>query len=238
MTITFKWEDETGWQRNFSVQIHLAKLKNCISVLSLIVFGKFLTLLIKCFFLFSFQKIAEHNSKGHSYTLAMNQFGDLTHNEYQFIYLGMRGHFSTERKRSGSTYMPPSHVTLPEEVDWRQEGYVTPVKNQGMRVYRLRLESKSSPNFKLFAIEFIVWKVSILILPCYILWAEDDLSFNRNKWKHFFGWSGFAENNFADYFTSSHVDGQSEVESKPFVINFETRVSLRLNPVAFFAKRI
>lgn len=77
------------------------------------------------------KKIAERNSKGHSYTLAMNQFGDLTHNEYQFIYLGMRGHFSTERKRSGSTYMPPSHVTLPEEVDWRQEGYVTPVKDQG-----------------------------------------------------------------------------------------------------------
>ena len=78
----------------------------------------------------------------------MNQFGDLTHDEYQFIYLGMRRHFSTERKRSGSTYMPPSHVPLPEEVDWRQEGYVTPVKDQGMRVYRLRLESKSSPNFK------------------------------------------------------------------------------------------
>ncbi|XP_068722613.1 cathepsin L-like [Montipora capricornis] len=77
------------------------------------------------------KKIAEHNLKGHSYTLSMNQFGDLTQNEYRFIYLGMRGRFSTERKRNGSTYMPPSHVTLPAEVDWRQEGYVTPVKNQG-----------------------------------------------------------------------------------------------------------
>ncbi|XP_044175712.1 procathepsin L-like isoform X2 [Acropora millepora] len=77
------------------------------------------------------KKIAKHNSEGHSHVLAMNQFGDLTETEYRFLYLGMRSHFSTESKRNGSTYLPPSHVTLPAEVDWRQEGYVTPVKNQG-----------------------------------------------------------------------------------------------------------
>ncbi|KAK2554731.1 Cathepsin L [Acropora cervicornis] len=77
------------------------------------------------------KKIAKHNSEGHSHVLAMNQFGDLTETEYRFLYLGMRSHFSTESNRNGSTYLPPSHVTLPAEVDWRQEGYVTPVKNQG-----------------------------------------------------------------------------------------------------------
>jgi len=66
--------------------------------------------------------------------LAMNYFGDLTQDEYSFFYLGMRSHFSNETERTGSTYLEPSHVSLPTEVDWRNEGYVTGVKNQGMTI--------------------------------------------------------------------------------------------------------
>ena len=79
-----------------------------------------------------FQKIQQHNAEGHSYTLAMNQFGDLTVDEYRFFFLGLRGHYSNETKREGSTFLPPSGVTLPPTVDWRTKGYVTPIKNQGM----------------------------------------------------------------------------------------------------------
>ena len=73
----------------------------------------------------------------------MNHFGDLTQDEYRFFYLGMRSHFSQETKRNGSTYLKPSHVKLPAEVDWRQDGYVTPVKNQGNYVTALVFDMPS-----------------------------------------------------------------------------------------------
>ncbi|XP_020631216.1 cathepsin L1-like isoform X1 [Orbicella faveolata] len=77
--------------------------------------------------------INEHNSQGRSYRLAMNHFGDLTQNEFSFLYLRplYLYRFSSETKRSGSAYLEPGHVSLPTEVDWRKEGYVTEVKDQG-----------------------------------------------------------------------------------------------------------
>lgn len=42
----------------------------------------------------------------------------------------MNGYRMSNKTREGTTYLPPSNVKIPDTVDWRKEGYVTPVKNQ------------------------------------------------------------------------------------------------------------
>lgn len=61
----------------------------------------------------------------------MNQLGDLTPTEYRSLMLGAK-YPGNKTKDTGSTFLPPSGVTLPDTVDWRTKGYVTPVKDQGI----------------------------------------------------------------------------------------------------------
>lgn len=76
--------------------------------------------------------IQKHNSEGRSYSLAMNEFGDLTVEEYRSLFSGSTSCLYQETKRQGSFFSLSSGVTqLPDTVDWRTKGYVTPVKNQG-----------------------------------------------------------------------------------------------------------
>ena len=75
------------------------------------------------------KKIMIHNIEKefnlHSYELGMNQFGDMTPDEWATIHLGYHPHL----KRFQSPIILPNATS--KSVDWRTKGAVTPVKNQG-----------------------------------------------------------------------------------------------------------
>ncbi|XP_068682886.1 cathepsin L-like [Montipora capricornis] len=80
------------------------------------------------------KKINQHNSDmKKSFTMGMNHLGDMTIKEVHLLLNGYNRK-NKETKSHGTdavTFLPPSNVVLPKEVDWRTQGYVTPVKNQG-----------------------------------------------------------------------------------------------------------
>jgi len=73
--------------------------------------------------------IQQHNAKGHSYTLTMNEFGDLTAAEFKSTYLGLRSRIVNTLPRKVVNLK--GLFTVPASVDWRQKNAVTGVKNQG-----------------------------------------------------------------------------------------------------------
>jgi cathepsin L len=65
----------------------------------------------------------------HTYTLGMNAFGDMTNEEFKAAYLGTK---KPEFNASHTLFLSPLNVKdLPDTVDWRTQGYVTGVKDQG-----------------------------------------------------------------------------------------------------------
>jgi len=77
--------------------------------------------------------ISRHNVEAangiHTFTLAMNRFGDMTNAEFRQQVNGFNA--SLKIDSTIKQVYQSSPVAVPDSVDWRTQGYVTPIKDQG-----------------------------------------------------------------------------------------------------------
>jgi len=84
-------------------------------------------------------KIATHNQLYDlgqvSYRLSENKYADMLHHEFIETMNGFNRSNAllkgTESKLEGVTFIEPANVQVPDSVDWRTLGAVTPIKDQG-----------------------------------------------------------------------------------------------------------
>ena len=77
----------------------------------------------------NYEYIQQENAKGHSYKLGLNEFSDMTLDEFKMNKLGLKLPESVWGSLPSLGTHHVGNATLPSSVDWRNKA-VTPVKNQ------------------------------------------------------------------------------------------------------------
>lgn len=86
-------------------------------------------------FMDNLKHIDESNRKANrSYWLGLNEFADLSHEEFRSRYLGFRSGWFPRRRKNGDSALNFKYKNadkIPRSVDWRKRGAVGLVKYQG-----------------------------------------------------------------------------------------------------------
>jgi cathepsin L len=77
----------------------------------------------------NYNKIRAHNMGSHTYTLGVNEFADMTGDEFKAKYTGLKPR-NNALHRSLNAPVKLLGVEADESIDWRTKGAVTDVKNQ------------------------------------------------------------------------------------------------------------
>jgi C1A family cysteine protease len=81
------------------------------------------------------KKVQEHNLQAdlgvHTYWLGMNKFADMTISEFVKVMNGYNVTMRGQHNQHRHTFTSNPNLELPDTVDWRDKGYVTPIKDQG-----------------------------------------------------------------------------------------------------------
>ena len=73
-------------------------------------------------------EVHNENADKHGFTLAMNEFSDQESHEFALVHNGYK---MCLKQNSTAKIFGATGLEVPSEVDWRKQGYVTGIKNQG-----------------------------------------------------------------------------------------------------------
>lgn len=105
-----------------------------------------------------------NNMRNQTYKLSINEFADLTNEEFLAYYAGYKISPTDVSSKTIKRFKYENLTNIPDRIDWREEGAVTQIKNQGSCGKKSNLSSCKVTicfvNYACFKLDFACDKLS------------------------------------------------------------------------------